>query len=252
MYRPLIMGNWKMNNTLAESLELIRQLAVQLPAQEKVEVVVCPPFTSLDTVGRNLPAGVLLGAQNVHPSPQGAFTGEISVGMLKDLGCRYIIVGHSERRHTLGESDEFIAGKVAAALAAGLIPVLCVGETLEQRQLGIGADVVKRQLQKGLSGIGNGAGELVVAYEPVWAIGTGQAATLHQAEEMLGTIKEVLANYPGRIAGARLLYGGSVTPANMAEYAGSEIIDGALVGGASLQADQFAALVRVAGEVKNA
>ena len=239
-----------MNNTLAESIELVRQLVLCLPPQEVVEVAVCPPVTALNAVRSNLPDCIALGAQNMHPASGGAFTGEISVSMLKELGCRYVIIGHSERRHMLGETDTFVAAKVAACLSAALVPVLCVGETLEQRQRGIGIDVVKSQLEQGLSEAGSVHGEIVVAYEPVWAIGTGKAATAAEAEDMLRIIKKVLAVYPPSFRRARLLYGGSVTPANMADFAGREIIDGALVGGASLRADQFAELVRVTSETR--
>lgn len=231
-------------------MELVRQLSARLPEQNAVEVAVCPPFTALDAVGRHLPHRVALGAQNMHPASHGAFTGEISAGMLKELGCRYVIIGHSERRHLLGETDQLIADKVAACCHAGLVPVLCVGETLTERRQGIGADVVRAQLTQGLAGIGGGDCGLVIAYEPVWAIGTGEAASAIAAEQMLCVIKEALAGYSRDVALARLLYGGSVTAANMAEYASCGIIDGALVGGASLRADQFAELVRVTSETK--
>ena len=248
MAKPMIMGNWKMNNTLAESKELLRQLSVLLPKQTDVEVVICPPFTALCGLGECMPEGVALGAQNMHPAASGAFTGEISAAMLKEAGCRYVIIGHSERRHVLGESDELIAAKVSACMKATMVPVLCVGETLSQREQGVGAEVVKSQLIRGLAEVGSAEGELVIAYEPVWAIGSGKAASAVQAEEMLQVVKEVIASYPASIRAARLLYGGSVTPANIHEFSAREIIDGALVGGVSLKADQFAELVRVTSE----
>ena len=250
MTKPIIMGNWKMNSTLAESEELIRQLARYLPIESDIEVAVFPPFTALERVSKFLPAGVALGAQNVYPAVAGAFTGEISTGMIQEIGCSYVLVGHSERRHIMGEPAELIADKVLACVSSGLTPVLCVGETLAERQQGVGNAVVTRQLVSGLSKLPQASVPLLVAYEPVWAIGTGQAASPEQAETMLRHIRHVLDEALPKGSGIRLLYGGSVTPANMREFAERPIIDGALVGGVSLKADQFAELVKVLGDAR--
>ena len=249
MPTPIVAGNWKMNTTLDEAMALVSQMREDLDAVAGVEKVVCPPFVSLAVVKSVLKGtSISLGAQNMHHEEKGAFTGEVSPAMLAEL-CRYVILGHSERRQHFGETDETVNRKVVAALKAGLQPILCVGERLEQREAGTAEDVVVRQLTDALEGVSS-ADTLVVAYEPVWAIGTGVAATAQDAEDMMGAIRRTLAGLYGD-AGARevpLLYGGSVTADNVAEYAGQPNVDGALVGGASLNATSFVEIARRVGE----
>jgi len=236
-----------MNNSVAESELLLRQLLAQLDGQSEVEVCVCPPFTALALAGTLLAASNLrLGAQNCHHLDSGAYTGEISLPMLKELACQYVLVGHSERRQFFGETDNNVAVKVAATVKHGLTPVLCVGEDLATRQAGHGESFVLNQLEVGLSLLPAETAELVIAYEPVWAIGTGQAATPEQANEMLRSI----AMKTGQVAAikqVRLLYGGSVTPQNAAGFFAEEYVDGVLAGGVSLKAENFAHIVRLAG-----
>jgi len=230
-----------MHKTHAEAKALASELLSLLPPEPAREVVLCPPFTSLQAVAEEL-AGtpVALGAQNLHWEREGAYTGEVSGEMLAALGCRYVIVGHSERRTHFGESDEAVARKLMAARRCGMVPILCVGETLEEREAGRTEEVVVGQLSRSLEGW-PGESPLVVAYEPVWAIGTGMTATRAQAEQVHRVIREWLAMTLGRrfAASTRVLYGGSVKPENAAELLGSEHIDGALVGGASLVASAF-------------
>jgi triosephosphate isomerase len=248
--KPIIAGNWKMHRNHLEAIALVQKLHYLLRPQDydKVEVVVCPPFTALRAVqtlleGDRIPMG--LGGQNCHWEKKGAFTGEISAAMLLETGCRAAIIGHSERRRLFGETDEALARKVPAALAAGLVPMLCVGETLEQREAGQTEDVLRRQVEADLAGVaGDELGRVVIAYEPVWAIGTGRNATPEQAAEAIAHIRSLVAVRSEPAAGAiRILYGGSVTPENAAEVLAPEGIDGALVGGASLEAADFAAIV---------
>ncbi len=249
MRKPIIAGNWKMHKTIRESLELVNGLTRELTGvTDRAEVVVCPPFTAL-TVAADalLDSGIGLGAQNLFWEKQGAFTGEVSAAMLVDAGCQYVIIGHSERRGLFGETNEGVNRKLKAALAVKLIPIVCVGETLMEREKNLTFTVVEEQLVKGLAGIG--AEEMkrtVIAYEPVWAIGTGRTATPKQAEEVHAFIRTRLARiFDDAVAGTvRIQYGGSVKPDNIAELMNEEDIDGALVGGASLTIESFSAIVR--------
>ena len=247
MRTPLIVGNWKMHKTVAEALELVDRLAPLVEGLVGAEVAVAPPFTALEAVGRRLAGSAVgLAAQNLHWEPQGAFTGEVSAAMLRDVGCRFAIVGHSERRQLFGETDDAVARKAAAALGAGLTPIVCVGETLAEREGGNAFAVVERQVRAALEALARETLErVVVAYEPVWAIGTGRTATSEQAQEVHGCIRRVLAGAAGAAADViRILYGGSVKPSNSAELQAQPDVDGALVGGASLDAETFAAIAR--------
>ena len=242
--KPLVVGNWKMNGQLAASGALTRELVALHAGQGECEVVVCPPFTALLPVGDALRGSkIRLGAQNGYPADKGAFTGEISMNMLRDVGCDYVLVGHSERREHLGEGDGFVARKVRAAIESGLTPVLCVGENGEVRAAGESEPHVLRQIEMGLELLPRGA-SFVIAYEPVWAIGTGLAATTRDASAMLTAVKDWLCKRRGILAPTfRLLYGGSVTAENIADFTAESEIDGALVGGASLSAQTFSAVV---------
>jgi len=250
MRLPLIAGNWKMNTTVGEAVELVRQISKGLSGAYDVEVLVCPPFVSLAAVKEALrKTSIKLGAQNVHSEDKGAYTGEISPLMLAGL-CEYVIVGHSERRQYFGDTDDIVNRKVGAALRAGLKPVMCVGESLEENEAGRTGEVVTRQVKAGLAGL-DCSGSLVVAYEPVWAIGTGKAAHGKQVNDTARLIRETLAELYGQEVAAdiRILYGGSVTADNIAEFMEQSEIDGALVGGASLKADQFTSIVRQTEEI---
>jgi triosephosphate isomerase len=252
MRTPIIAGNWKMNTTLEEAKTLVRELLGRgLGRDAGVEQVLCPPFISLAIVAELLwGTPVKVGAQNMYSEPKGAYTGEVSPPMLSEL-CQYVILGHSERRHIFGESNQMVNGKVKAALHAGLTPILCVGERLEEREAGRTQEVVVGQLRGSLEGVA-AAGGLVIAYEPVWAIGTGLAATAADASQVIGLIRTTVAGlYGDSIAGEmRIQYGGSVTPANAAELMAQPEIDGALVGGASLKAEDFMEIVRLAGRAR--
>ena len=251
MPRSIIAGNWKMNTTLEEAKELANDVAAGASESSEVELILCPPFISLAAVRRAVSGtSVRIGAQNMHFESAGAFTGEVSPAMLREL-CEYVILGHSERRQLFGESDETVNRKVHAALAAGLRPIVCVGETLEQRENGEAADVVEGQVLAGVADVQD-IKTVVVAYEPVWAIGTGRAATPEIAEEIMGgPIHDALRDLFGDGADdVPLLYGGSVNPVNAAAFAAQPSIHGALVGGASLQADQFLQIARVVADVK--
>ena len=236
-----------MHMTVPEALALIAGIAPTCAGKKDVDVVVAPPYTALHAVGKALEGtGIGLSAQNVHHEPKGAFTGEVSVAMLKDAGCGYVIIGHSERRQYFGETDGSVNKKFAAALAAGLTPIVCVGETLEERERGDAFKVIERQLAGGFDQAGPKQMETaVIAYEPVWAIGTGKTASPAQAQEVHAFIRGWLTKTHGEgIAQAvRIQYGGSVKPDNVAELMGMEDIDGALVGGAALTADSFSKLV---------
>jgi triosephosphate isomerase (TIM) len=252
---PFVVANWKMNHARAIArawCSTLAELHAAHPWPAEVECGVAPPFTSLDAVKESLgKLPVLLGAQNVHQETNGAFTGEVSAEMLADAGCRFVIVGHSERRHIFGESDERIAAKVAAAHRAGLLPVLCVGETEHQRDEGRTESVIEHQLRKGLERFSPASGlELVLAYEPVWAIGTGKVAQPAQAQEAQEFLRNTLSGLAGAAIGrdVRILYGGSVTPANAAGLAALPDIDGFLVGGASLDASGYHRIVLAAAE----
>jgi triosephosphate isomerase len=246
MRKPLIAGNWKMNLDGAEATALARAISDASPSYGKVDLLVCPPFVYLKTVGSVLNGGtVLLGAQNMSHEKSGAFTGEISASMLKDCGCTHVILGHSERRHIYKETDADVNKKTLAAHAAGLVPIVCVGELLEEREAGKTAEVIRTQFDGSLAGV---SAELmaatVIAYEPVWAIGTGKVATPQQAEEVHADLRKLIAErYNAATAEqVRILYGGSVKPDNAAELLGQPNVDGALIGGASLKAEDFLAI----------
>ncbi|MCG3778389.1 MAG: Triosephosphate isomerase [Nitrospira sp.] len=248
---PLIVGNWKMNKTPSEAAAFIRDLLERLTPSPKTDVVLTPPFTSLESASKALgpSSWINLGAQNLHWEQQGAFTGEVSASMLRELNCRYVIVGHSERRMLFGERDETIQKKVRAALVQGLAPILCVGESLAEREAGKATSAVTAQLDVNLAGLAQQElASVIIAYEPVWAIGTGRAATTEQAVAVHQSIRSfVEAGWNSTTAAAiRILYGGSVTPQNAESLLASEAIDGALVGGACLNPDSFATIVRIA------
>jgi len=242
MRKPIIAGNWKMYNTSSEAKDLIEGLLPLVEKRER-EVVICPSFVCLSEVSNLIKdTEVVLGAQNMHYEDKGAFTGEVSPVFLKEIGVSYVILGHSERRHIFGEKDSFINNKVKAALKHGLNPILCVGETLEERETNITFEVIKNQINGSLAGLEQeNLGKLVIAYEPVWAIGTGKTATKEDANEVIGYIRKLLTEKFGKDTGerTRILYGGSVKPANIKELMDMEEIDGALVGGASLNAVDF-------------
>jgi triosephosphate isomerase len=248
--RKFVCGNWKMHKTAPEAVALVKELAAGLAEASgsgKVQVAVAPAFTALHPVASALVGtGLELAAQNVHFEPQGAFTGEISAGMLADVGCRHVIVGHSERRQLFGETDEGVRKKVGALLSANLLPIVCVGETLAEREAGKTLAVVDRQVRAGLAGIPAAAlAAITVAYEPVWAIGTGKTATTAQAQEVHAAIRAILRELAGGLADSiRIQYGGSVKPENAAELMSQPDVDGALVGGASLKAKDFLAIVK--------
>jgi triosephosphate isomerase len=249
MRTPLVIGNWKMHGTVADARALTASVRDELRRVRGADVVLCPPFTVLGVVGELLAGSpIALGAQTCHWQMAGAFTGEISPTMLVDLGCRYVLVGHSERRRELGETDEQVNRKLHGALAAGLLPVLCVGETAEERQQGLTFRILEGQLRAGLRGLDARAIEsCVLAYEPVWAIGTGLNATAAQAAEVHGYLRRLVAETSAEVAPrVRILYGGSVKPENAAALTAEPDIDGALVGGASLTAPGFASIVRKA------
>jgi triosephosphate isomerase len=251
MRTSLIAGNWKMNTTLPEAVALVTRLRAELVEIDNVEKLVCPPFISLGAVKELIKdTTIKLGAQNVYYMEKGAYTGEISPLMLADL-CEYVIIGHSERRQYFGDTGEVTNKKVKAALKVGMKPILCVGEKLEENEAGKTETVVAGQLTAALEGVDN-AISLVIAYEPVWAIGTGRAATGEQANKAIGFIRQTLAKKYGNQAaqGIRILYGGSVTPDNTAEFLRQPEIDGGLVGGASLKADQFISIVKQTAQVK--
>jgi len=248
---PLIAGNWKMNTTIGEAKKLVSAMLPGLDGIKNVEKVLCPPFVSLMAVKELIQrTSVQLGAQNLYFEEKGAYTGEISPLMLADL-CEFVIIGHSERRQYFHETGEMVNKKIRAALRVGLKPILCIGERLEENEAGKTAQVVTDQLQSALSVIDNLNG-LVIAYEPVWAIGTGRAATGQQSNETIGLIRHNVARlYHRQIADdMRILYGGSVTAENIAEFVSQPEVDGALVGGASLKADQFLSIAWQTAEIK--
>ena len=246
--KPLIAGNWKMHKTVLEAAAFGRELKTSLAGIGDVEVAVCPPFTALAQVAEVLSGtNIAVGAQNVFWEDQGAFTGEISPLMLKDAGCRYVIVGHSERRHYFGDTDENVNRKVKAVLAHGLIPIMCVGETLEERESGVTEKVVRTQVEAGLDGLApEQVAGLVLAYEPVWAIGTGKTASDEDAQQVIGFIRGLVKGRFGARAaeGVRIQYGGSVKPGNAAGLMAQPDIDGALVGGASLEVESFVEIIK--------
>ena len=248
---PLIAGNWKMNTTVAEARALAKALASDLNGAPGVEVLLCPPFISLTTVGSEISGTTLkLGAQNLHPEPKGAFTGEVSPAMLSGL-CDYVIVGHSERRALFGEDDDFVNRKLHAALTHDITPILCVGETLAQRESNTTEEVLTRQVIGGLKDMSPEA-NFVVAYEPVWAIGTGKAASASDAEQAIALIRQTISQQLGeQTAGnTRILYGGSVKSSNISDFITSDDIDGALVGGASLDPNDFSGIVTATSQAR--
>lgn len=246
MRKPIIAGNWKMNMSIAEAKDFVAAIKDQVNGTD-VEAVLCAPFTILkDLKEATVGTAVKVGAQNMHFEENGAFTGEIAPSMLKEINIDYVIIGHSERRQYFNETDETVNKKVLKALEHGILPIMCCGETLEQREAEETKNVVKVQVEKGLAGIDKAALEnVVIAYEPIWAIGTGKTATSEQANEVIAYIREVVANmFDGEVSEkVRIQYGGSVKPANVSEIMNESDIDGALVGGASLKADSFAELV---------
>ncbi|BDG07823.1 triose-phosphate isomerase [Anaeromyxobacter paludicola] len=247
--KKFVCGNWKMHKTVAESVALVKELkAALVGVAGEVQVAVAPPFTALKPVADALGHGgpIELAAQDVHFEKQGAFTGEVSAPMLADVCCGHCLVGHSERRQLFGETDESVNKKVKALLAAGILPIVCVGETLAQREAGETLAMVGRQVRGGLAGLSaEQIGRLTVAYEPVWAIGTGKTATTAQAQEVHAAIRGLLRELAGGVADSvRIQYGGSVKPENAAELMSQPDVDGALVGGASLKADDFSKIVK--------
>ena len=247
MRRPIIAGNWKMNKTPAEAEELVKEL-VPLVADAEAEVVVCPPFVCLDAVGKVIKGtNIKLGAQNVHFEKSGAFTGEISADMLLDMGVEYVIIGHSERRQYFGETDCTVNKRARAALAAGLKPIICVGESLAERENGITDELVGMQTKLALKEIeAEQLEQLVIAYEPIWAIGTGKTATAQEANATIGAIRRAIAQVYGEEAAqkVRIQYGGSMNPKNASELMAQSEIDGGLIGGASLKAEDFSKVVK--------
>ena len=249
---PMIAGNWKMNTNVGEATKLAKTLQGELDKIINVDKVICPPFVSLAPVGELIKgSSIKLGAQNLYFAEKGAYTGEISPLMLADL-CEFVIIGHSERRQYFNETGEVVNKKIVAALKVGLKPILCIGERLEENEAGKTEEVVTEQLMSSLTGIGDLNG-LIIAYEPVWAIGTGKAATGEQANETISFIRQNIARlYSDKIAqGIRILYGGSVTSANAAEFMQQPDIDGALVGGASLKATEFFSIVTQTSVLKH-
>jgi len=250
MRKKLIAGNWKMNTDAASAELLARGISDDSPAYGAVDLVVCPPSVYLMLVSRALDGGeVALGAQNMYFEPNGAFTGEISAAMLQDVGATFVILGHSERRHLMGETDQDVNRKLLAAHAAGLIPIVCIGETLQQRESGQTADVIRRQCEGSLADLSaEQLAATVIAYEPVWAIGTGKVATPQQAEEVHADLRKLLAERynPQTAEVVRILYGGSVKPDNAASLLAQPNVDGALVGGACLKKDDFLAIAAAA------
>ncbi|MBR1417549.1 MAG: triose-phosphate isomerase [Synergistaceae bacterium] len=231
-------GNWKMNMTAAETEEFFKNF--NYASDDKVDIAVFPPFTSIWAAHKAAGSGVHIGAQNCYVEPKGAFTGEVAIGMLKECGVSHVILGHSERRHIFGESDELVAKKVKACLDNDLVPVFCYGEKLEEREAGKTFDVMERQIKAALNGLTpEEISKIIYAYEPVWAIGTGKAATSAQAEEVCAWSKKLINEIAGKDVKPVVLYGGSVKPNNSKELLSMDAIDGALVGGASLKPDTF-------------
>lgn len=248
MRKPIIAGNWKMYKNVAESIDLANAIQRNVYDIDAVDIVVCPPFTSLSDVREIIATtNVRLGAQDCYWEAEGAFTGEVSCGMLKSVGCDYVVIGHSERRQYFGETNETVNKKAKAVLTAGMKPIVCVGEKLDERKAGRAFDVVRDHVEHSLAGIARqDMLNVIIAYEPVWAIGTGVVATKEQAQEVHAYIRGLLKKtYDAELAAAvRIQYGGSVKPENIAELISQPDVDGALVGGASLKADSFAAIVK--------
>lgn len=247
MRKPIVAGNWKMHKSVDEAVTLASAIKVDLSDCIETEVILCPPFTALKAVGDALSgSNIKLGAQNMHWEREGAYTGEISPSMLRGVFCHYVIIGHSERRALFHETNETVNRKIKAAISAGLRPIVCVGETLDERKSGRTADIIKHQIEGGLAGIETGINTMVLAYEPVWAIGTGLTATPEQAQEVHAFARGILAGMFGDNAAAsiRIQYGGSVKPGNAKELFGQPDIDGGLIGGAALDARSFVEIVR--------
>jgi len=251
--KPLMAGNWKMHHTHLEAIQVVQKLSYRLDKKDfdDVDIVVCPPFTALRSVQTTLEGDridIALGAQNCHFEPQGAFTGEVSAPMLAKLHVRYVIVGHSERRQLMGETDEIVAKKLRAVLAAGMQPIVCVGETLEQREAGETDEFVSGQVRAALATLpADKAEDCVIAYEPIWAIGTGRNATPEDANATIGVIRSTVRELmSGTADEMRILYGGSMKPGNVADLMAMPEVDGGLVGGASLDPDDFARVIRFA------
>lgn len=245
MRKPIIAGNWKMNKTIAEALEFVNEVKDKVQ-NNKVEAVICAPFTLLkDLKEATKGTNIKIGAQNMHYEESGAFTGEISPAMLKELNIDYVVIGHSERREYFNETDETVNKKVLKALEVGIDPILCCGETLEERESGKTKEVCKVQVEKALENVKKeDLSKVVIAYEPIWAIGTGKTATSEDANDVIKYIREVVANLYGELANeVRIQYGGSVKPQNVAEIMSQSDIDGALVGGASLASSDYTQLV---------
>lgn len=254
MRKPFVAGNWKMNTDSHSSVELVKAIASGSSeiAGQNVHVAVMPPFVYLQSVAKALSTtSIALGAQDIYYEQKGAFTGEISAAMLKDIGCTYVLCGHSERRHVIGETDELINKKVGATISGGLLPILCIGELIEERKATETEEVVTRQLKNGLAGLSaEKISAVTIAYEPVWAIGTGLTATSQQAQEVHSLIRKLLAEIvDGQLAEEiRILYGGSVKPENAEELMAQQDVDGLLVGGASLKSDNFLAIISAAAQ----
>lgn len=253
MRTPLIAGNWKMYKTPREAVSFVEELKTAVDGVEGVDVLLCPAFPALVPVAEALSGSeIRLGAQNMYWETEGAYTGEISPGMIKEAGCTYVIIGHSERRQYFGETDEMVARKARAALDAGLVPIICVGETIDQRQAGRTGEVIERQVRGCLQGLqADEVGGLVVAYEPVWAIGTGLTASPEDAQEVNALIRRLVEGlYNAETAqAARIQYGGSVKPGNAATLMAQPDIDGALIGGASLKVADFVGIIKATQEV---
>ncbi|MBQ3834384.1 MAG: triose-phosphate isomerase [Elusimicrobia bacterium] len=249
MRKPLMAGNWKMNKTIPEAVAMVKELKGKIADVKDVDVLLCPVFTALYPVANEVKgSNINVGAQDLFWEAKGAFTGEVAPNMITDAGCTFVIIGHSERRQYFGETNETVNKKIKAALAAGLIPVVCVGETLKEREDNVTFKVIESQVREGIKDLSKEeASKVVIAYEPVWAIGTGKTATPDQAQEVHAFIRKVYGEMYGEVAeGTRILYGGSVKPSNVSELMKKEDIDGGLVGGASLKAEDFEALVKFA------
>ncbi|BAV58865.1 triosephosphate isomerase [Endomicrobiia bacterium] len=247
MRKPLMAGNWKMNKTVSEAVSFVKALKGAVTGVSNVEILVCPAFTVLYEVNNEIKgSNINLGAQNLFWEAKGAFTGEISTAMIRDTGCSYVIVGHSERRQYFGETDEAVNKKTKAALAADITPIVCVGETLKERENNVTFSVIEKQVRNGLADLTLQQASLtVIAYEPVWAIGTGKTATPDQAQEVHSFIRKIYAQmYEESAEKVRILYGGSVNPGNVSDLMKKSDIDGGLVGGASLEAESFTKLVK--------
>ncbi|MBD3426343.1 MAG: triose-phosphate isomerase [Candidatus Omnitrophica bacterium] len=253
MRKPMIAGNWKMYKDVNQSVELANEIKRSVYDIENVDVVICPPFTSLSDLGEMLvESNVGLGAQNCYWEEEGAYTGEISVPMIKSVGAGYVIIGHSERRKYFGETDQTVNKKIKAAIDGGLVPIMCVGETLQEREAGKTLEVVKTQVTDGLKGFDEEyLDKLIIAYEPVWAIGTGKTATPDQAQEVHAMIRDLLEKiYSSSMSESRcILYGGSVKPGNIGELMKEEDIDGGLIGGASLKSESFVDIIKTTSQL---